>query len=146
MNQQQLDEPEDGDNGTEDIPPVRHRTHRFPARTRTVKVRYDEQEYGAVATAAARARLTPSGFLASCGLTVAGAAPPPSQALDRELLSELMHSRTALRRYAVNLNQAVAALNSSGQAPMWLQRVVAGADRAVRHNDEATLRISRRPS
>ena len=143
---QEPDEAEGGGHGSEDALAVRHRTHRFPARTRTVKVRYDDQEYDAVAAAAARARLTPSGFLASCGLTIAGAAPPPSQALDRELLTELMHSRTALRRYAVNLNQAVAALNSGGQAPMWLQRVVAGADRAVRHNDEATLRISRRPS
>ncbi len=54
---------------------VRHRQHRFPARDRVVKVRYDEQEYEALAAAAARARLTPSGYLACSGLAAAGQGP-----------------------------------------------------------------------
>ena len=57
---------------------VRHRRHRFPARTRVVKARYDEQEYAALAAAAERARLTPSGFLAGAGLAAAGQGPAPS--------------------------------------------------------------------
>ncbi len=51
---------------------VRHRQHRFPARSRVVKVRYDEQEYAALAAAAGRAQLTPSGYLALAGLASAG--------------------------------------------------------------------------
>ena len=125
---------------------VRHRQHRFPARDRVVKARYDEQEHTALAQAAARSGLTPSGFLALAGLAAAGQGPGPSQTADRELLTELLHLRTAIRRYAVNVNQAVAALHSTGNAPIWLSRAVAGADRAVASADEATSRVARRLS
>ena len=93
---------------------VRHRRHRFPARDRVVKVRYDDREHAALVAAADRAGLTVAGFLAGAGLSVAGQGPPPSQTADRELLSELLRLRLAIRRYAVNVNQAVAALNSTG--------------------------------
>lgn len=123
---------------------ARHRRHRFPARTRVVKARYDEQEYAALAAAAAQARLTPSGFLAGAGLAASGQGPGPSRSGDRELLAELLSLRTAIRRYAVNVNQAVAALHSTGDAPLWLARAVAGADRAVDSADAATQRVARR--
>jgi len=123
---------------------ARHRRHRFPARTRVVKARYDEQEYAALAAAAAQARLTPSGFLAGAGLAAAGQGPGLSRSGDRELLAELLSLRTAIRRYAVNVNQALAALHSTGDAPLWLARAVAGADRAVVSADAATQRVARR--
>ena len=125
---------------------VRHRQHRFPARDRVVKVRYDEQEYAALAAAAARARLTPSGYLACSGLAAAGQGQAPSQSADRELLAELLSLRTAIRRYAVNVNQAVAAIHSTGDAPIWLSRAVLGAQLAVVSADEATQRVARRLS
>jgi hypothetical protein len=109
-----------------------------------VKVRYDDREHAALAGAAERAGLTVAGFLAGAGLSVAGQGPPPSQAADRELLGELLRLRLAIRRYAVNVNQAVAALNSTGQAPVWLSRAVAGADQAVVSADEATRRVTGR--
>jgi len=124
---------------------VRHRQHRFPARDRVVKARYDEQEYTVLGQAAARAGLTPSGFLALAGLAAAGQGPGPSQTADRELLAELLSLRTAIRRYAVNVNQAVAVLHSTGDAPIWLRLAVAGADRAVASADRATTRVARRP-
>jgi hypothetical protein len=124
---------------------VRHRRHRFPARTRVVKARYDEQEYAALAAAAAeRARLTPSGFLAGAGLAAAGQGPTPSQSVDRELLAELLSLRAAIRRYAVNVNQAVVLMHSTGETPIWLSRAVAGAHRAVVNADAATQRVARR--
>lgn len=123
---------------------ARHRRHRYPARTRVVKARYDEQEYAALAAAAAQARLTPSGFLAGAGLAAAGQGPGPSRSSDREVLAELLSLRSAIRRYAVNVNQAVAALHSTGDAPVWLARAVAGADRAVVSADAATQRVARR--
>lgn len=95
---------------------ARHRRHHFPARNRVVKVRYDDREHAALAAAAQRAGLTVAGFLAGAGLSVAGQGPPPSQAADRELLGELLRLRLSIRRYAVNVNQAVAALNSTGEA------------------------------
>jgi hypothetical protein len=51
-----------------------------------------------------------------------------------------------LRRYAVNVNQIAAALNSGGQAPVWLDRAVAGADRAVARLDTAAQTLARRLS
>jgi hypothetical protein len=65
---------------------------------------------------------------------------------DRELLAELIQARLALRRYAVNVNQIAAALNSGGQAPVWLDRAVAGADRAVALLDTAAQTLARRLS
>lgn len=123
---------------------VRHRRHRFPARTRVVKARYDDLEYAALAAAAQRAQLTPSGFLAGAGLAAAGRAPAPSQSVDRELLAELLSLRAAIRRYAVNVNQAVALMHSTGETPVWLSRAVVGAHRAVVSADAATQRVARR--
>jgi hypothetical protein len=123
---------------------VRHRRHRFPARDRVVKVRYDDREHAVLAAAADRAGLTVAGFLAGAGLSVAGEGPPPSQAADRELLAELLRLRLAIRRYAVNVNQAVAALHSTGDAPVWLSRAVAGAHQAVVSVDAATRRVTGR--
>ncbi len=123
---------------------ARHRRHHFPARDRVVKVRYDDREHAALAAAAERAGLTVTGFLAGAGLSVAGQGPPPSQAADRELLVELLRLRLAIRRYAVNVNQAVVALHSTGDAPVWLARAVAGAHQAVLSADAATRRVTGR--
>ncbi len=123
---------------------VRHRRHRFPAHERVVKVRYDDREHAVLAAAADRAGLTVAGFLAGAGLSVAGQGPPPSQPADRELLAELLRLRLAIRRYAVNVNQAVAALHSTGEAPVWLLRAVAGASQAVVSADAATRRVTAR--
>lgn len=76
---------------------VRHRRHHFPARTRVVKVRYDDREHAALAAAADRAGLTVAGFLVGAGLSVAGQGAPPSQAADRKLMAELLQLRLAIR-------------------------------------------------
>jgi hypothetical protein len=122
---------------------ARHRQHRFPGRDKVVKVRYDADEHAAVASAAGQAGLTTAGYVASAALAAATESPPPTQAPLRELLSELLVARTALRRYAVNVNQAVAALNSGAEVPVWLQRAAAGASRAVARVDEVTIQVSR---
>jgi len=44
----------------------------------------------------------------------------------------------------VNVNQAVAALHGTGEAPVWLFQAVAGADRAVLSVDAATRRVAGR--
>ena len=109
-----------------------------------MKVRYDDHEHAALVAAAQRAGLTVAGFLAGAGLSVAGQGPPPSQTADRELLVELLRLRLAIRRYAVNVNQAVTALHSTGDAPVWLARAVAGAHQAVLSADAATRRVTGR--
>lgn len=148
----------------------RHRQHVFPGRGHVVKVRYADEEQSTIARAAELTGLRPSGFVASAALLFARGLlqsgevpvedPTASQAApglggrpvvvawsageDQELLAELVQVRLALRRYGVNVNQAVAALNSGGQAPVWLEQAVAGSDRAVARVDEATAALARR--
>ncbi len=116
---------------------TRHREHRFPGRRRPVQVRFAEEEYAAVVLAAGRAGLTPTGYVAATAL--AGAAgPAPSET--REALAERMQ----VRRFGGNVNQAVAALNATGEAPVWLGQAVGLAGRAVRRVDEAAEALMRR--
>ncbi len=67
-----------GEEGAELLVGVaRHRRHRFPARTASVRARYDEGEMAVVAAAAARAGMTPSGYVAATALAVAAGSRPP---------------------------------------------------------------------
>jgi hypothetical protein len=126
---------------------ARHRRHQFPGRSRALKVLYDDTEYAGVQLAAAAVGLTTTGFVAAAGLQLADPAGPSRfgrQDLDRAVLTELLSARTTLRRYGVNVNQAVAALNSGVAAPIWLQQAAAGCDRAVGRVDDVTLLLARR--
>jgi hypothetical protein len=125
---------------------ARHRRHRFPARTESVRARYDRDELAVVAAAAARAGMTPSGYVAATALAVASGSRPPDASGDRELLAELVQARLSVRRYAVNVNQGIAALHSGAGAPVWLQRAAAGCDRAVDRLDELTSLLLQRRS
>ncbi len=140
----------------------RHRQHRFPARGHALKVLYGDDEFAAVRQAAALSGLRPSSYVAAAALAMAQqvavdgsaasavpgrfgqaqAALTPAQ--DRELLAELMRSRVAVRRFGTNVNQAVAALNSGQASPVWLERAVAGCERAVARLDEAAAAVARR--
>ena len=122
-------EPSLGERG----PFVRDRAHRFPGRRNALKVLYDDVEVASVRAAAQLA-----------GLTLAGSGVAPATTADRALLAELLQSRTALGRYAVNLNQAVAALHSGAGAPLWLLQAVGGCVRAAERMDQATVVLSRR--
>jgi hypothetical protein len=123
---------------------VRDRAHRFPGRRNALKVLYDDVEVASVRAAAQLAGLTPTGYVAAAGLTLSGSGVAPASSADRALLAELLQSRTALGRYGVNLNQAVAALNSGVGAPVWLLQAVSGCARASERMDRATVVLSRR--
>ncbi len=124
---------------------ARHRRHRFPARTESVRrARYDRDELAVVAAAAARAGMTASGYAAATALAVASNSRPPDASGDRELLAELVQARLAVRRYAVNVNQGITALHSGAGAPVWLQRAAASCDRAVARLDELTSLLLQR--
>jgi hypothetical protein len=137
----------------------RHRPHRSPARGHAMKVLYGDDEWALVVRAAQMLGLRPSSYVASAALSAAQLAVHPPQtdgtsrrrwaaapAADRELLLELMQARAAVNRYGVNVNQAVAALHSTGHAPVWLEQAVAGARRAVERVDEAAALVARRLS
>ena len=69
---------------------VRDRQHRFPGRKNALKVLYDDTEVAAVRSAAQVAGLTPTGFVAAAGLTLAGAALPLCAFLVGIMFSELL--------------------------------------------------------
>jgi len=123
---------------------VRDRAHRFPGRRHALKVLYDDVEVASVRAAAQVAGLTPTGYVAAAGLALSGAGVAPASSVDRALLAELLQARTALRRYGVNLNQAVAALNSGAGAPVWLLQAVGGCARASERMDRVSVELSRR--
>ena len=145
--------------GSAPADPGRHRLHRSPARGHAMKVLYGDDEWALVVRAAQILGLRPSSYVATAALSAAQLAVHPPQAdgtarrrwaaapaADRELLLELMQARTAVNRYGVNVNQAVAALHSTGQAPLWLEQAVAGARRAIEVVDEAATLVARRLS
>lgn len=139
----------------------RHRHHRTPARRHALKVLYGDDEWSVVVQAAEIAGLRPSSYVATAALGAAeqvvhhetpseqgtgrrGRVASATPTVDRELLGELIQARLALRRFAVNVNQAAAVLNSLGRAPVWLEQAVAGAVRAVERIDAAAGLVARR--
>lgn len=123
---------------------VRDRTHRFPGRRNALKVLYDDVEVASVRSAALLAGLTATGYVAAAGLTLAGTGTAPSSSADRAMLAELLQARTALGRFGVNVNQAVAALNSGAGAPVWLLAAVSGCVRSSDRIDDVTVELARR--
>ena len=135
------------------VPVGRHRRHEFPGRSHVVKVRFTAVEMEAVDEAARMAGLRPAGYVGWAGKVMAeqivggagdGTGQPLAAGTDRELLTELIQARLALRRFGVNVNQAVAAINSGAPAPAWLQQAVAGSERAVERVNAAASAVARR--
>jgi hypothetical protein len=128
----------------------RDRRHLFPGRDRRISPSFNATEHAEVTAAARRAGLTPTGFCAVAALAAArgeqSAAPPASAEYEAvaRLQSELFDTRAAVNRVGSNLNQAVAALNSTGEAPVWLHTAVAMCARAVQALDEVISAIHRR--
>lgn len=138
----------------------RHRRHQFPARTHLVKVMYAPDERQAVEQAAEVRGLRTSSYVGVAALELAhslleGRSVDDAESggggrgrrwvkEDRQLLTELIQARLALRRFGVNLNQAVAAINSGAPVPVWLEQVVSGGGRAVARVDEAAAAVARR--
>jgi len=111
------------------------------ARDRQVNFRATAEEYELLAEAAHSAGLTPSGYAAEAALAAARGVRAPSLTPVREALVELMAARTQVRRFAVNVNQAVKALNATGEAPVWLAAAVTITDRAVERLDGAAAEL-----
>ncbi len=122
----------------------RDRRHQQPRRGRLMMLRYDDAEFAAVLDAATRSGLTPSGYAAEVALAQATESRPPEGDPLREVLVELMQARTQVRRFAVNVNQAVRELNSTCEPPERLGRAVELTTRAVARLDVAAQAVARR--
>ena len=134
-------------------PGRRYRPRGPSVRDHRLTPRFTEAELSQIKAAADAAQMTVTGFCALAALALArrtpgepgnaGEAPAGVEEL-AELQRELFAARTAVNRTGVNLNQAVAQLNSTGAPPVWLQHAVARVTRAVAEVDTVVARIHRR--
>lgn len=128
-------------------PRGRDRTHYRPGRPYRVNARFNAEELADIVAAAAAAGMTPTGWCAEVALAAARGAPP---ALDlareglAQLQAELFDARVAVGRIGTNLNQAVAALHATGEAPDWLVRAAALCERRMERLDEVIALVDGR--
>jgi hypothetical protein len=119
-------------------PPSRPRRSRQPVpRRRTVRFALTEAEFADLEMAAARAGVAKGAFAAEATLAVARGtitATAPDDGL-RDVLAELVRAAGLVRRIGINLNQAVAKLNATGQRSGDLVSYAAEAIRRSRHLD-----------
>ena len=93
----------------------RRRTRQQARRGRTVRFALTEEEYAEVSAAARQAGLARGAYAAEATLAIARGAVTAPDAPLRDALHALDRAALLVRRIGVNLNQAVAKLNATGQ-------------------------------
>jgi hypothetical protein len=117
------------------------RARQQPGRSFRVHFSLTEQEFAALDEAAGRAGLARGAFAAQVVLAhVNGSAAGP-EAPDREVLRELVRAVGLVRRIGVNLNQAVARLNATGQRSGDLLLYARESMRRAGHLDEVAEEV-----
>jgi len=125
-------------------PPSRRRSRQAVPRPRTVRFALTDQEFGELGAAAARAGLAKGAYAAEAALAAArNQATPPDVPL-RDALGELIRSAGLVRRIGVNLNQAVAKLNATGQRSGDLLPYAAEAARRAERLDAVAEQVRKR--
>jgi hypothetical protein len=117
--------------------------------TEMLRPRFTPGERVEVDAAAASAGMSTSRFCAEAALAAARGMPMVlSAAQDREALARLQRqlfaARTEVARFGGNVNQAVAALNSTGVAPEWMGRAMARVGYSINQLDEVIAEVDRR--
>jgi hypothetical protein len=144
--------PDDSDveDAAVDALPGRSRRRRArDADGRRLRLMFTPTERLEVDEAAESAGMSTSRFCAEAALASARGKPMVlSAAQDREALARLQRqlfaARTEVGRFGTNVNQAVAALNTTGQAPTWMGRAMALVGYSIRHLDEVIAKVDRR--
>jgi hypothetical protein len=95
--------------------PCRRRARQPVKRRRTVQFDLSDEEFGELKAAADRAGLARGAFAAQAALLAARSGSVVSESPLREALGEFVRAAGLVRRIGVNLNQAVAKLNATGQ-------------------------------
>jgi hypothetical protein len=138
-----------GTGGTVNLPAhskavIRKRAQRKGAvKNCRIAISVDEGEHRELVSAALEEGITVSAFVADRALAAARRNLPVSTESLREALLYLNHANSQLRRAGINFNQAVAAFNSTGQAPgnileyaQYTASVVQRVKEAARHVQE----------
>ena len=96
-------------------PRLRRRSRVSSGRVRSVRFGLTEEEYREFGAAAEHAGMAKGAYAAHATLAAARGMVNPAQSPSRQALTELIRAATLVRRIGVNLNQAVAKLNATGQ-------------------------------
>jgi hypothetical protein len=120
------------------------RTRQPIRRSRRVEFSLADEEFGELSSAAARAGLASGAYAAEAALSVARGATSPADSPLREALGELIRAAGLVRRIGVNLNQAVAKLNATGQRSGDLLLYAAESLRRAERLDAAAEEIRKR--
>ena len=115
----------------------RRRSRQQVKRPRTVRFDLSEEEFAEVGAAAQRAGLAKGAYAAQIVLAAARSGTSPGEFPLREALGEFMRAAGLVRRIGVNLNQAVAKLNATGQRSRDLLPYAAESIRRARLLDQA---------
>jgi hypothetical protein len=122
----------------------RRRARQAVKRSRTIRFDLTDQEFGEIRDAAERAGLAKGAFAARAALAFARGAGPPDDSPLRQALGEVIRAAGLVRRIGVNLNQAVAKLNATGQRSGDLLPCAAESIRRVHLLDQAADELRRR--
>jgi hypothetical protein len=124
--------------------PLGRRSRQLAKRCRRVEFSLTDEEFDDLGAAAARAGLTRGAYAAEAALSVARGITCPADSPFREALGEFIRAAGLVRRIGVNLNQAVAKLNATGQHSGDLIPYAAACLRRAERLDAAAEEIRRR--
>ena len=113
-------------------------------RSRTIRFDLSEREFGEIQAAAEQAGLAKGAFVAQAALAVARSGGLPPDCPHRQALSEFIRAAGLVRRIGVNLNQAVAKLNATGQRSVDLLPYAAESVRRIQLLDQAAEELRKR--
>jgi hypothetical protein len=123
--------------------PSRRRARQAVKRCRTIRFDLTEAEFGEIRAAAEQAGLAKGAFVARAALAVARGGGLPDDSPQRQALGEFIRASGLVRRIGVNLNQAVAKLNATGQRSGDLLPYAAESLRRVHLLDQAADELRR---
>ena len=113
-------------------------------RPRTVRFDLSEDEFAEVGAPAQRAGLAKGAYAAQIVLAAARSGTSPGESPVRDALGEFIRAAGLVRRIGVNLNQAVAKLNATGQRSGDLLPYAAESIRRARLLDQAAEEVRKR--
>ena len=120
------------------------RSRQLARRLHRVEFSLTDEEFDHLASAAERSRLARGAYAADATLSVARGTACPTDSTLREALGEFIRAAGLVRRIGVNLNQAVAKLNATGQRSDELLVYAAESIRRARKLDDAAEEIRRK--
>ncbi len=124
--------------------PAGRRSRQQATRSRRVEFTLTDQEFSDLDAAATRAGLARGAYAAQAALAIARNESGEADGPLRDALAELIRSAGLIRRAGVNLNQAVAKLNATGQRSADLLPYAAESIRRARHLDAAADELRKR--